>query len=82
MAIILVTAAQLIFFTTFHKYIAWPIPKPDGSVAWLSMLTDGNFTCAAVPAHSGRWRDTGLGLARKLSSRPLGDAARQPNKER
>ena len=43
-AIILVTLAQLIFFTSFHKYIAWPTTQPDGSVTRLSMLTDDYFT--------------------------------------
>ena len=43
-AIILVTVAQLIFFTGYHKYIAWPITGPDGSVTRLSMLTDEYFT--------------------------------------
>ncbi len=41
--IILVTLAQLIFFTRFHKYIAWPIKGPEGSVTRLSMLTDGYY---------------------------------------
>jgi hypothetical protein len=39
-AIILVTAAQLIFFASFHRYIAWPVTGPDGSVSRLSVLTD------------------------------------------
>ena len=43
-SIILVTLAQLIFFTRFHKYIAWPTTEPDGSVTRLSMLTDDYFT--------------------------------------
>ena len=43
-AIIFVTLAQLIFFTFFHKYIAWNITEPDGSVTRLSMLTDDYFT--------------------------------------
>ena len=43
-AIILVTAAQLIFFTRFHKVIAWPITGPDGAVTRLSLLTDDYFT--------------------------------------
>jgi hypothetical protein len=43
-AIILVTFAQLIFFTRFHKYIAWPITEPDGSITRLSMLTNDYFT--------------------------------------
>jgi len=43
-AIILVTAAQLIFFTRFHKYIAWPITAADGTVTRLSLLTDDYFT--------------------------------------
>ena len=41
---ILVTLAQLIFFTRFHKYIAWPTTEPDGSVTRLSMLTNDYFT--------------------------------------
>jgi len=43
-SIILVTAAQLIFFTRFHKYIAWSTTEADGSVTRLSMLTDDYFT--------------------------------------
>ncbi len=42
--IILVTAAQLIFFTSFHKYIAWRTTAADGTVTRLSMLTDDYFT--------------------------------------
>jgi hypothetical protein len=42
--IILVTAAQLIFFAYFYRYIAWPITGPDGSVTRLSLLTDDYFT--------------------------------------
>ena len=42
--IILVTLAQLIFFTRFHKYIAWNVIEPDGSTARISMLTDDYFT--------------------------------------
>ena len=42
-SIIFVTAAQLIFFTFFHKYIAWYTTEPDGSVTRLSMLTDEYF---------------------------------------
>jgi uncharacterized protein YacL len=41
--IIFVTLAQLIFFTLFHKYIAWYTTQPDGSVTRLSMLTDDYF---------------------------------------
>ena len=40
---IFVTVAQLIFFTFFHKYIAWYTTEPDGSVTRLSMLTDDYF---------------------------------------
>ena len=43
-SIIFVTVAQLIFFTFFHKYIAWFTTEPDGSVTRLSMLTDDYFT--------------------------------------
>ena len=49
MAIILVTVAQLIFLTSFHEYIAWPITEPDGSVTRLSMVTDGYFTWLPFP---------------------------------
>ena len=42
--IILVTLAQLIFFTFFHEYIAWHTTEPDGSATRLSMLTDDYFT--------------------------------------
>jgi hypothetical protein len=49
MSIILVTVAQLIFFTSFHEYIAWPIAEPDGSVTRLSMLTDAYFTWLPFP---------------------------------
>ena len=41
--IIVVTVVQLIFFTFFYEYIAWPVKAPDGSVTWLSMLTDDYF---------------------------------------
>ena len=40
---ILVTVANLIFFTFFHKYIAWFTTESDGSVTRLSMLTDEYF---------------------------------------
>jgi hypothetical protein len=42
-SIILVTLAQFIFFTFFHKYIAWYTTESDGSVTRLSMLTDDYF---------------------------------------
>ena len=42
-SMILVTVANLIFFTFFHKYIAWFTTEPDGSVTRLSMLTDDYF---------------------------------------
>jgi len=42
-SIIFVTLAQLIFFTFFHKYIAWHTTESDGSVTRLSMLTDDYF---------------------------------------
>ncbi len=47
--IILVTAAQLIFFTRFHKYIAWYTRAPDGSITRLSLLTDDYFTWLPFP---------------------------------
>ncbi|MFC1846522.1 hypothetical protein ACFLYS_00475 [Chloroflexota bacterium] len=37
------TAASIIFFTFFHKYIAWYTTAPDGSITRLSMLTDDYF---------------------------------------
>jgi hypothetical protein len=46
---IFVTVANLIFFTFFHKYIAWYATEPDGSVTRLSMLTDGYFTWLPIP---------------------------------
>ena len=46
---IFVTVVQLIFFTSFHKYIAWYTTEPDGSVTRLSMLTDGYFTWLPIP---------------------------------
>jgi hypothetical protein len=47
--IIFVTAAQLIFFTRFHRYIAWYTTEPDGSASRLSMLTDDYFTWLPFP---------------------------------
>jgi len=47
--IILITVAQLIFFTRFHRYIAWRTTGPDGGVARLSMLTDDYFTWLPFP---------------------------------
>ena len=41
---VLVTVTNLIFFTSFHKYIAWHTTEPDGSVTRLSMLTSDYFT--------------------------------------
>ncbi len=47
--VVLVTVAQLIFFTFFHQYIAWYTTGPDGSVTRLSMLTDDYFTWLPFP---------------------------------
>ncbi len=47
--IILVTAANLIFFAFFHKYIAWYATGPDGSVSRLSMLTEDYFIWLPIP---------------------------------
>ena len=47
--IILITAAQLIFLTFFHRYIAWSTTQPDGSITRLSMLTDDYFTWLPFP---------------------------------
>ncbi len=43
LSIIAITAAQLIFFTNFYEYIAWPIKGLDGSVTWISLLTEDYF---------------------------------------
>jgi len=43
-SIILITVAQLIFFTRFYKVISWPTTGPDGSATRLSMLTDDYFS--------------------------------------
>jgi hypothetical protein len=48
-AIIVVTVANLMFITFFHEYIAWYSIQADGSVARLSMLTDGYFTWLPIP---------------------------------
>ena len=48
-SMIVVTLVQLIFFTSFHKYIAWYTTEPDGSVTRLSMLTDDYFTWLPIP---------------------------------
>jgi hypothetical protein len=48
-SMIFVTVASLIFFTFFHKYIAWYITEPDGSVTRLSMLTDDYFIWLPIP---------------------------------
>jgi hypothetical protein len=49
MSIILVTVVQLIFFTSFHEYIAWPVTEPNGGDTRLSMLTDAYFTWLPFP---------------------------------
>jgi len=48
-SMIIVTVVQLIFFTFFHKYIAWYITEPDGSVTRLSMLTSDYFIWLPIP---------------------------------
>jgi len=48
-SIIFVTVANLIFFTFFHKYIAWYTTELDGSVTRLSMLTDDYFIWLPIP---------------------------------
>ncbi len=47
--IILVTLANLIFLTAFHKYIAWYTTGADGVATRLSMLTDDYFTWLPIP---------------------------------
>jgi hypothetical protein len=49
LSIILVTAAQLIFFTRYHRYIAWPTTGPDGSRTWQSLLTSDYSTWLPFP---------------------------------
>jgi hypothetical protein len=48
-AMILVTVANLIFFTAFYEYIAWYTIEPDGSITRLSLLTDAYFTWLPFP---------------------------------
>ncbi len=48
-SMIMVTVVQLIFFTRFHKYIAWYTTALDGSASRLSMLTDDYFTWLPIP---------------------------------
>ena len=45
----LVTVAQLVFFTSFHKYIAWYTTAADGSVTRQSLLTDDYFAWLPFP---------------------------------
>jgi hypothetical protein len=47
--IILITAAQLIFFTRFYGYIAWYTRGTDGSLTRLWLLTDDYFTWLPFP---------------------------------
>ena len=47
--IILVTAANLVFFAFFHDYIAWYSRGPDGTFTRLSLLTDDYFTWLPFP---------------------------------
>ena len=49
LAIILVTAVQLVFLAFFHQYIAWYTTEADGTVTRLSMLTDDYFTWLPFP---------------------------------
>ncbi len=42
-SVIFWTVVSIIFFTFFHKYIAWYTTAPDGSFARLPMLTDEYF---------------------------------------
>jgi hypothetical protein len=47
--IILITVAQLIFFVSFHHYIAWPVTGADGTVTRVSLLTDAYSTWLPYP---------------------------------
>jgi hypothetical protein len=40
---ILITAANLIFFSFFHKYIAWYTTEPNGDTTRISLLTGDYF---------------------------------------
>ncbi len=42
-SVIFWTVVSIIFFTFFHKYIAWYTTAPDGGVVRLPMLTDEYF---------------------------------------
>ncbi len=48
-SMITVTVVQLIFFTFFHKYIAWYTTEPDGSLTRLSLLTSDYFIWLPIP---------------------------------
>ena len=48
-AMILVTAANLIIITSFHEYIAWYTREPDGSVTRLPVLTNDYFIWLPIP---------------------------------
>ena len=48
-SIILVTAANLIFFTYFHQYIAWYVREPSGALTRLSLLTDDYSSWLSFP---------------------------------
>jgi hypothetical protein len=43
LSIIVVTVVQAVFFTFFYEYIAWPVKAPNGSVTWVSLVTDEYF---------------------------------------
>ncbi|HSR29687.1 MAG TPA: hypothetical protein VLY63_03910 [Anaerolineae bacterium] len=47
--VILVTVGQLIFFTFYHKYIAWYTRAVDGSISRISVLTDDYFAWLPFP---------------------------------
>ena len=49
LAIILVTVAQLVFFVSFHSYIAWPVTQPGGGVVRLSLLTEAYSSWLPFP---------------------------------
>ena len=49
LSIIVVTVAQLIFFVSLHRHIAWPITGADGSVTRISLLTDAYSTWLPFP---------------------------------
>ena len=47
--IVLITVAQLIFFTFFHRYIAWYTTAADGTATRISLLAEDYSTWLPFP---------------------------------